>query len=1132
MQHRHTLAFSTFLILAFAAGGCASGTPGTRDAQTGEDGGGTDGSTGPEDAGPPCEESAECDDGDPCNGVETCVSARCVRGVAIDCDDGVSCTDDTCDPADGSCSHLPDHGACSADLVCDPDEGCTAPAPCTTDEDCDDGLFCNGVETCDAAFGCRPGAAPACDDGVACTTDTCDPLADGGAGACAHANDSAACSDGRVCNGVETCDPTSAMADATGCVPGAEPDCDDGVACTVDACDEGEGGCFSTPDHVSCSDGVFCNGAEICGATGCGPGAPPTCDDSIGCTTGRCDVATDACVQDPDTASCQDGLVCNGTEQCDVTGVTPGTGCVSGAPVNCSDGLACTTDICNEPGGTCTHGGSDADGDGHTALGCGAGDDCNDLSAAIHPGATELCDGVDNDCSGAADDGSGMECAVGSGARTCTTSCGTAGSRTCTAACTLTACVAAAETCNDCDDDGDGLIDDGLPCRRGTTSACTTTCGTSGSRTCASDCSGYSTCVAPTEACNDCDDDGDGTIDEGLPCRRGTSASCTTSCGTVGTRVCALDCSGYGSCRAASETCNGCDDDGNGLADDGFACRQGATMSCTTACGTAGVRTCAADCSGFGACVATEVCNGCDDDGDGTTDEGFTCAMGSSRSCTTGCGTTGTQACNGTCSGYGACTASEACNGCDDDGDGSADEDFACRQGATMGCTTSCGTAGTRTCSATCSGFGACSATEICNGCDDDGVGGADNGFACVQGSSRSCTTSCGTTGTESCNGTCSGYGACSATEVCNGCDDDADGAPDDGFACVQGASRSCTTSCGTTGTESCNGTCSGYGACSATEVCNGCDDDADGAPDDGFTCVQGASSACTTTCGTAGSRTCNGSCTGYSTCVAPAEVCGNGCDDDGDGMTDEGCTVAPPNDTCGGAILLSGASGTRSDSFDGATATVSDCASGREVWYRISVSARSILYLDTFGSSFDTKISVRSACGSSYLQCEDDDCSVAQDQLVREVTAGTYYVAVHAFSSATTTGTVNLRWQTLPTGSGTAARITGNGTYSGTTSGTGITSSCTGSGPENVHYFTLCPATSRTVTASTCSLASFDTVLYLRSGTGVDVVCNDDACGVQSSISGAISGPGLWGVFVDGWGGASGSYSVSVSGL
>ena len=51
----------------------------------------------------------------------------------------------------------------------------------------------------------------------------------------------------------------------------------------------------------------------------------------------------------------------------------------------------------------------DLDGDGYLDQDCG-GDDCNDGNAAIRPGATEVCDGADNDCDGNVDEQNASGC--------------------------------------------------------------------------------------------------------------------------------------------------------------------------------------------------------------------------------------------------------------------------------------------------------------------------------------------------------------------------------------------------------------------------------------------------------------------------------------------------------------------------------------------------------------------------------------------------------------------------------------------------------------------------------------------------------------------------------------------------
>jgi hypothetical protein len=70
----------------------------------------------------------------------------------------------------------------------------------------DDGLYCNGLEPCDAEIGCEIVPPPNCDDGIVCTIDSCDETAPG----CVHALNHGTCDDGYDC--------TRDECTATGCI--------------------------------------------------------------------------------------------------------------------------------------------------------------------------------------------------------------------------------------------------------------------------------------------------------------------------------------------------------------------------------------------------------------------------------------------------------------------------------------------------------------------------------------------------------------------------------------------------------------------------------------------------------------------------------------------------------------------------------------------------------------------------------------------------------------------------------------------------------------------------------------------------------------------------------------------------
>ncbi len=318
--------------------------------------------------GAPCTSSAECDDGNACNGRETCVENRCTGGQPVVCDDGNACNgQETCHPGTGDCLQgspptCDDNNPCTADSCpgtagcvhapltnqpCDDNNACTNGDRCSsagacvgTPKSCSDGNACNGLELCNPATGdCLAGVAPNCDDASLCTEDFCNPQT-----GCVHVPTVTAqnCNDGNACNGLEQCNP------ATGeCQNGTPPNCDDGSLCTVDSCVP-QTGCVNapTPTAQSCNDGNACNGTETCNPLSglCQGGTPVSCDDGNPCTTDTCNPTTGACSHSFNTVPCDDGNACTSNDVCS-SGVCRG----SNNTLPCDDANVCTSnDRCKE----------------------------------------------------------------------------------------------------------------------------------------------------------------------------------------------------------------------------------------------------------------------------------------------------------------------------------------------------------------------------------------------------------------------------------------------------------------------------------------------------------------------------------------------------------------------------------------------------------------------------------------------------------------------------------------------------------------------------------------------------------------------------------------------------------------
>ena len=308
-------------------------------------------------------EEKECPWGFVCQEVETVdggTTSQCIAEAGVCPCTGKSALLGLSTP----CSAENEFGLCAGHRVCTAEglSECDALIPAAES--------CNGIDD-DCSGKTDEGT---CDDGIACTLDTCDPES-----GCLHEPlENGECIDGNPCTVADHC--------VAGECVGSQVVCDDANPCTDDSCNE-DGGCIFTPNGDGCDDANPCTTGDHCDSTECigfdiecgcqtdADCAPlendDVCDGTLHCDTEQlpyqCAVLPEseiicpepegihapclASACDAESAECSlvpehEGLACDDGDACTIGETCTDGSCGTGAPLNCNDGNPCTDDLC------------------------------------------------------------------------------------------------------------------------------------------------------------------------------------------------------------------------------------------------------------------------------------------------------------------------------------------------------------------------------------------------------------------------------------------------------------------------------------------------------------------------------------------------------------------------------------------------------------------------------------------------------------------------------------------------------------------------------------------------------------------------------------------------------------------
>jgi len=209
------------------------------------------------------------------------------------------------------------------------------------------------------------------------------------------------------------------------------------------------------------------------------------------------------------------------------------------------------------------------------------------------------------------------------------------------------------------------------------------------------------------------------------------------------------------------------------------------------------------------------------------------------------------------------------------------------------------------------------------------------------------------------------------------------------------------------------------------------------------------------------------------------------------------------------------------------------------DVFFKFELSRRELVYADTFGATGNTALYFASSCSTARTVsttpgdavCSTGACGLGQSQVVALLDPGTHYLVMSGQAAA------NIHFQHVEVGNGTVGSLAqGSSTITGATSsnGFGTLYACDGGGAENSYWWRTCPNDAGgSFQGSTCGVGTnFDTILSLQMPGSEAVMCDDDTCSFQSTVSANIpAGAGLFVISVDGFSSARhGNYTLTAT--